>query len=103
MIITKQVDLGIDIPFINAVTGKTVNNNNIDLGGDNGVLIPYIEIMRNDAILANGFFTVPVVDESLISGQTGYIKIDNIELETSALGNEKAQIISLLNSGVIIK
>ena len=103
VIITKQVDLGIDIPFINAVTGKTVNNSNIDLGGDNGVLIPYIEIVRNDAILANGFFTVPVVDESLISGQSGFIKIDNVELETSALGNEKAQIISLLNSGVIIK
>ena len=73
------------------------------MGGDNGVLIPYIEIVRNDAILPNGFFTVPVVDESLISGQSGFIKIDNVELETSALGNEKAQIISLLNSGVIIK
>lgn len=103
VIITKQVDLGIDIPFINAVTGKTVNNSNIDLGGDNGVLIPYIEIVRNDAILPKGLFTVPVVDESLISGQSGFIKIDNVELETSALGNEKAQIISLLNSGVIIK
>ena len=102
IISSTQVDIGVKIPYMaNAYTAP--ENTGVIAGGDNGVKFPYIELVSHDAILPNGFFTVPVVDESLISGQSGFIKIDNVELETSALGNEKAQIISLLNSGVIIK
>ncbi len=102
VISSTQVNIGVRVPYM-ADSYTAPENTGVVAGGNNGVKIPYIELISHDAILPHGFFTVPVVDETLISGQTGYIKVDNVELETSALGNEKAQIISLLNSGVIIK
>lgn len=102
VISSTQVNIGVRVPYM-ADSYTAPENTGVVAGGNNGVKIPYIELISHDAILPNGFFTVPVVDETLISNQSGYIKVDNVELETSALGNEKAQIISLLNSGVIIK
>ena len=102
VISSTQVDIGVRVPYM-ADTYTAPENTSVVAGGDNGVKIPYVELINHDAILPNGFFTVPVVDETIINGQTGYIKVDNVELVTNALGNEKAQIISLLNSGVIIK
>ena len=102
VISSTQVDIGVRIPYM-ANSYTEPENTGVVAGGNNGVKIPYIELISHEAILPHGFFTVPVVDETIINGQTGYIKVDNVELVTGALGNEKAQIISLLNSGVIIK
>ena len=102
VISSTQVDIGVRVPYM-ADTYTAPENTGVEVGGNNGVKIPYIELISHDAILPHGFFTVPVVDETIINGLTGYIKVDNVELVTGALGNEKAQIISLLNSGVIIK
>lgn len=102
VISSTQVNIGVRVPYM-ADSYTAPENTGVVAGGNNGVKIPYIELISHDAILPHGFFTVPVVDETLIGGQSGYIKIDNVELVTGALGNEKAQIISLLNSGVIIK
>ena len=102
VISSTQVNIGVRVPYM-ADSYTAPENTGVVAGGDNGVKIPYIELINHDAILPHGFFTVPVVDETIISDQTGYIKIDNVELLTDALGNEKELIISLLNSGVIIK
>ena len=102
VISSTRVNIGVRVPYMaNSYTAP--ENTGVVAGGDNGVKIPYIELISHNAILPNGFFTIPVVDERIINGQTGFIKVDNVELVTGALGNEKAQIISLLNSGVIIK
>ena len=102
VITSTQVNIGVRVPYM-ADSYTAPENTGVVAGGDNGVKIPYIELISHDAILPHGFFTVPVVDETIINDQTGFIKVDNVELVTGALGNEKAQIISLLNSGVIIK
>ena len=102
VISSTQVDIGVRVPYM-ADSYTAPENTGVVAGGDNGVKIPYIELISHDAILPHGFFTVPVVDETLIRGQTGFIKVENVELITGALGNEKARIISLLNNGVIIK
>ena len=102
VISSTQVNIGVRVPYM-ADSYTAPENTGVVAGGNNGVKIPYIELISHDAILPNGFFTVPVVDETLIGGQSGFIKIDNVELETGALGNEKAQIISLLSQGVIVK
>ena len=101
---TKSIKLNINIPF-----GKPDDNpsdnapRNIDFGIDNGVLRPYIEILRNDAILENGFFTIPVPDETLLIEQSGFIKIDEIDLKVKASKDEKEMILTAINQGVIIK
>lgn len=102
--LTVNVDMDITIPFANIETFPSKNDGkNISLGGDNGVKIPYFEIMRNNAILENGFFTIPIVDESLLSEQTGFIKIDEIDLNSKASRDEKEMILNAINQGVIIK
>ena len=101
---TKSIKLNINIPF-----GKPDDNpsdnapRNIDFGIDNGVLRPYIEILRNDAILENGFFTIPVPDETLLIEQSGFIKIDEIDLKVKTSKDEKEMILNAINQGVIIK
>ena len=102
--LTVNVDMDISIPFANIETFPSKNDGkNISLGGDNGVKTPYFEIMRNNAILENGFFTIPIVDETLLSEQNGFIKIDEIDLKVKASKDEKEMILNTINQGVIIK
>lgn len=101
---TKSIKLNINIPFGKPDDNPSDNSpRNIDFGIDNGVLRPYIEILRNAAILENGFFTIPVPDETLLVEQTGFIKIDEIDLKVKASKDEKEMILTAINQGVIIK
>ena len=104
VIIRQNIDLNIAIPFAQIETNPTINSpSNIKIGGFNGLKQPYIEVLRNDAILSNGFFTIPVLDEKPLQGETGFLKIDEIKLNVNAHANECENIISLLTKGVIIK
>lgn len=101
---TSNVDMGITLPFANLETYPSANDpRSIKLGGDNGIKIPYIEILKNDSVLENGFFTVPIIDEINLSGVNGYCVVENVLLETDATQDEKNTIVSMLNSGVVIK
>lgn len=99
---TISVDLGFNIPFAN-VPRQTLDNSNITIGGDNGVTIAFIEIVRNESILSDGVFTVPVADEKTLFNETGYIEVNNIELEGRIKLSNRQKIINLLTNGVIIK
>lgn len=104
IIASSSVDLGITIPYsANQGNNPTVYNANMSLGGDNHVKSPYIEIIQNVPILGNGFFTTPVIDESELFGNVGFIRVDEIDLNVSATSREKELIISALKTGVIIK
>ena len=104
VIICQNIDLNIAIPFAQIETNPTINSaSNIKIGGFNGLKQPYIEVLRNDAMLSNGFFTIPVLDEKPLQGETGFLKIDEIKLNVNAHDNECENIISLLTKGVIIK
>lgn len=101
---TSEVDLGVNIPYTTLINTKSVNNINISLGGENHVKTPFIEIVRSDAVLPDGFWTIPVTDEGILSGNSGYVEVQNVELKSSkAMRVEKNEIVSLLASGVIIK
>lgn len=101
---TKSIKLNIDIPFGKPDDNPSQNSPfNIEMGIDNGVLIPYVEILRNDAVLSDGFFTVPVPDESLLVNQIGFVKVDEIDLKVTASKDEKEMILRALDNGVIIK
>ena len=99
---TKESSLGINIPYMSGQWGSP-ENTNIQVGGDNRLLIPYMEIKSNDAILVDGFFTVPIVDESKLLGNFGYVVVDNIELKTNATSLENISILNILKDGVVIK
>lgn len=99
---TTNTSLGINIPYISGSWG-TPDNSNIDIGGVNHILKPYLEVIANDAILIDGFFTIPIIDESVISGNIGFIQVQEIDLAVPALSSEIDEIKNILSSGVIIK
>lgn len=103
VILTRKVDIGINIPMANSQTTQSVDNSNISIGGDNGVRTPFIEIVRNESILKDGFFTIPVIDESDLSSASGYIRVEDVNLIGDTMLIEKESIISKLKSGVIVK
>lgn len=101
---TMEVDLNLTIPYIQTHKVNTnISNSNIKVGGDNRIYFPFIEVKRSELELPRGFFTIPIVDEGQLSGESGFITVDNIELEVAALSVEREMIINRLSSGVIIK
>lgn len=104
LIVRQNIDLNIAIPFAQIETNPTINSpSNIKIGGFNGLKQPYIDVLRNDVILSNGFFTIPVLDEKPLQGEKGFIQVNEVNLQVNATDSECENIISLLNKGVIIK
>ena len=79
------------------------DNSNISVGGDNGIKTPFITIVRNESVLKDGFFTIPVIDESNLSSASGYVRVEDVNLIGDTMLTEKESIISKLKSGVILK
>ena len=104
IITTQNIDMNISIPFgaVNEYPSKN-NPSNIKLGGDNGIRTAFIELLRNDAVLESGFFTVPIVDEKPLTGYNGFVRVEEINLSSKATSYEKDLIVNKLNAGVIIK
>lgn len=104
IIATSNVDLGVTIPY-SSMNGNnnTVYNDNMQLGGDNHVKTPYIEIIQNIPILGNGFFTAPITSEATLANEQGFIQVDEINLNVNATSDEKDMILLALKSGVIIQ
>lgn len=101
---TKNVDLGINIPIYSGVGNSVIiKEPDIELGLDNGIKTPYIELHRNNAVLADGFFTAPIVDESLLGDCEGFTVIENVNLVSKTNLNEREKIESMLKQGVIFK
>ena len=104
VVITNKVRLDIGIPFASPDTAPGSSSlTNIDFGVDNGVKTAYIEILRKGQVLPYGFFTSPVVVESTIGSQTGYVVVEDVNLKVPrATASEIAEIERLLGGGVIL-
>lgn len=99
---STNVDIGINIPFIQTWGNIQKDSSDINLGSYVNLEKCYIEIVRNDAILKDGFFTAPVTAESNLNNEKGFIQVENINLKVSATSIEKDMILTTLRSGVII-
>ena len=104
IVLTQNIDMNITIPFANINTYPSKNAaDSVKLGGDNGIRTAFIELLRNDAVLESGFFTIPIVDENPLVGYTGFARVEEINLSSKATSYEKELIVNKLNAGVIIK
>ena len=98
---SETFTIGSTIPFMQKQTNSPVSEADIII--NNGVLTPFIEIIRNipydyDAnILGRG-----VIEYGKISDYEGYLECDKILLKSSASNQEQEQIKSLLRNGVLI-
>ena len=105
LIASQKIDLGVNVPF-NKTFGKNPSNNefnSIKETGYNGVNTAYVEVKQYELILKDGFFTNPIIDESVLTDVKGYIDVENIQLNVNATLQEKSDILNLLRQGVIIK
>lgn len=98
-IVTVQSSIGRAIPF------RTYNTLSTEVGANQGVnndvLSAYIR--KSKQVLADGNFSNMVFDEGVVGNFSGYIQVENIDLETTATLGEQNQIKSILTNGVIIK
>lgn len=101
VIITKIVSLGINVPY--GTDNTSVNNINIDVGGDNEVTTPFIELVKDDVMFKDALFNIPIREEGLLDDNDGFVVVENVKLETLAKRDYKEEIKGLLSSGVIIK
>lgn len=101
LIHTEVVKLGYDIPFIQKQSGSVISEYTTPI--QNKITNSFIEVVRNIPYNVDTKFGKPSIDYGTLIDYTGYIEVDNIELNTVATNNEKNQIINLLQNGVIIK
>lgn len=102
VIISHKIDLHCDIPFrIQNINPSNNNAETVTYGNKNGVLTPYIEVLKNKTVLPYGFFTVPIVDETVINNVNGYLEVENINLKGNISNDDQQSLINLLRQGII--
>lgn len=103
-IYNSRVNMGVNVPYLSNTFGYggSADNFSVPTTGDNTILTPFLVITKNDEVLPNGFFTVPILDEGSLSGRTGFVRVEEINLATRASSNEMEQIKAELSRGVII-
>lgn len=98
---TRFFRLGRNIPFTTSY--YRVMNNLSDVNGvSNNIDTAYIEVIRNKQPELNTFNNVVEI-EGILSNESGFITVNEIELKTNATLQEKNDIINLLKNGVYIK
>lgn len=104
VIASKTIDLNFQIPFGNVETPPRGSSaTDVDFKQNNGIKTAFIEVIRDDVLLEDGLFTIPIIDEDILNSQNGFIQVEEIDLICKATSREKQHIINILNNGVIIK
>ena len=105
VILTKTVSLGVNIPLANFYSSdpKQILTSSLEWAGDNKLRIAYIELVDTNSDLNRGFFNTPIMDDVVLSEVKGFFTVINANLSLRATSNEKSQIQSMLQSGVIYK
>lgn len=89
-----------NIPFMqkqtNSIMGSVSSNNRFNINK------PFIEVVRNIPYNTNSIFGNEVIEYGVIGEYEGFIKCENVVLNSSATNSEKDEIKHLLGEGVII-
>ena len=89
-----------NIPFIQKQTDNVVNS--LSKVFTNQIPTAFMEVTRNIPYDNVNVFGKECVDFDMIGNKTGYLKCDNVALVTKATKNEKDEIMSLLEDGIIL-
>lgn len=100
--LTKNTTLGVNVPFSTVTDVAQVSNTNVDVGGFNHITTPFLEVVKYEALLKDGKYTIPIIDEDTLGQHTGYVEVENVDLSFGVNKDEKDEIANLLASGVTI-
>lgn len=102
-IISKKVNAGFEVPYINWGETRSVDNPRVEFGLDNGILKPFIEIMRPDFTDARSDLNPTVTVNERMGDQTGYVEVQHINIRLNATQTERDMLDSALQAGVVIE
>ena len=98
IVYSDSIEVGDKIPFVQKVNYELVHK--FDYNLQNKISTPYVEVVRKNP------YPVKYYSESRfakIGDEIGYVRIEDVNLESSASLREQEEIKSLLNQGVYIK
>lgn len=100
-VVSKMVNMGFDVPYIDTMN-MTVENNSIEFHGENGYRTPTVALYVKDAPDAESMFNVPVVETGVLGGYTGYVEVNKIQLTGKLTQSERLLLNQQMNEGIII-
>lgn len=100
-VVSKMVNMGFDVPYIDTMN-MTVENNSIEFHGENGYRTPTVALYVKDAPDAESMFNVPVVETGALGGYTGYVEVNKIQLTGKLTQSERLLLNQQMNEGIII-
>ena len=103
IIISRQVQIGREIPFMKAQSHEMMFSSRGSFGIDNKITTAFIEVSRNVPYKIDNAFDDNVVDYVQLKDVDGYVTVNEIKLESSATFQEKQEIKNILRNGVVIK
>lgn len=101
VVFNDSFNIGRNIPMVNRINGDIVNQTTVD-SIYNNLYKAYIEVVRN-VPYNKGIFEEETTINGTLVNELGFIKVNNIDLKTSATYRERNAIKSILESGVIIR
>lgn len=104
---SEEISLGVEVPY-SSQTGRfsdtvSVSSPTVKPGGNNHILVPFIEVSGNEIYDSDNFFKAVVPDSGTLQQETGFVVVEDISLNFDSLGDEKDDIKSILSQGVVIK
>lgn len=103
-VFSHSVDLGLSIPLVkmNQLNPTTLFTSPPQLLKDTGIRSPFIELISSNSELNSGLFNAPILDDGKLKNHSGYIVVNNINLECKTTRNEIDMIRSVLSGGVLL-
>lgn len=98
-----NTSIGRNIPFITAITGDAIGGLTDNRSLINNILKPFVEVIRTPPYEVDNIFNSNVSVQGLLLGVLGFIRVDDMILNSNATINEKQRILTILKSGVYIK
>lgn len=97
----KNVHLGINVPLANISDEPRIYNPSNSGDGFNDILKPFLEVVKVEPYMIDGFFNIPILDECLLGEVSGYCKIDDFGGVNFGTLREREDLSFILKSGVI--
>lgn len=101
--LSVPVKVGVTIPYFNKGNDSYSNKNVELLNIYNNLKNAYMEVIRNIPYNRDSPFNSDIITQTVLKNEKGYVKVNNIILESKASFDEKNRIINLLSQGVYIK
>lgn len=98
-----NTSIGRNIPFITSIKGEKIGGVTDNRSLVNGLMKPFVEVVRNLPYQVDNLFNSDISVQGTLLDVKGFVRVDDIILNSNATINEKQRITTIMKSGVFIK